>query len=159
MVGRTLIRTGVPSTYYVTLDNSGAADAYYVQWTIMLSPGLQFSFPAGPLQVSQPDTNAGLNGNYYTESDGTIVIPFLAFHVPAGSSLSVPYSQPCLLHQQCEYAWNVRMVARRSTECESGYRPISKSDAFRTRSWWAACRRSADLDNFLAALLHLQPLS
>jgi hypothetical protein len=90
VVGRSMIRTGVPSTYYVTLSNSGTADAYYVQWTIMLSPGVQFSFPAGPIQVSQPDTNAGLNGNYYTESDGTIVIPFLAFHVPAGSSLSVP---------------------------------------------------------------------
>ena len=90
VVGRTLIREGVPSTYYITVANSGTADAYYVQWTIILSPGLQFSFPAGPVQVSQPNTNAGLNGNYYTESDGTIVIPFLAFHIPAGSSISVP---------------------------------------------------------------------
>ena len=90
MIGRSLIRTGVPSTFYVSISNTGTNDAYYVQWAITLSPNLTFTFPSGPLQVSQPNVSSDINSNYFNEADGTTVIPFISFFIPAGSSLAIP---------------------------------------------------------------------
>ena len=111
IVGRSVVRTGAPSTFYVNFGNNGTTDAFYVQWAITLSPGVTFSFPGnGPLQIYQPGTNADLNTNYYVEADGTTVIPFIALRIPAGQSLSVPIEITSAADQSFTVSAGIRAV-------------------------------------------------
>jgi len=81
IVGRPIIRTGFPSTFYVNVTNSGNENAYFTPLWITLPAGIAFSVDG----YSQSDS-ASLSSN-----DGKIVyVNFLLPNVAPGQTVAVP---------------------------------------------------------------------
>src|SRR5206468_3407444 len=81
IVGRPIIRTGFPSTFYVNVTNSGNENAYFTPLWITLPAGIAFSVDG----YSQSDS-ALLSSN-----DGKIVyVNFLLPNVAPGQTVAVP---------------------------------------------------------------------
>ena len=89
VVGRSVIRTGVPSTFVVTVGNSGNVDAYFTSLLISLPSTLTFSLspplidPADPLQTDYSQANV------YQDSATTQLMEFIVPHLPPNATFSL----------------------------------------------------------------------
>ena len=90
IIGRPLIRMGVPSTFYVTFGNSGTTDAYFSTLWVGLPAAVTFSIPGGVIDLDNPASPDYTQGSAIVGSDGRIYLPFLIPFLPAGANLSLP---------------------------------------------------------------------
>ncbi len=90
ITGRSLIRSGIQSTFEINFGNSGTVDAYDSVIVIEMSPGLTFSFQNAIANQAPPFSLDVTNGSYSIGANGNFLVPTLLYHTPAGYSGSIP---------------------------------------------------------------------
>ena len=97
IVGRPTVRIGTPSTYQLTLTNSGDSDAYYALVRIGLPPGVQAKYHFGPSVPAFPGDTTDYGAIPGTVTQNGVDYTMVVFPIlPAGmtGSLSVELNAP-----------------------------------------------------------------
>jgi hypothetical protein len=86
VLGRPAVRAGTPSNFVISYGNSGNTDAYFTTLWVGLSPGLKFTLPDGVKDPFNPSLTYSDQQAAHVASDGSVQMPFILPHIPAGGS-------------------------------------------------------------------------
>ena len=87
IVGRSLIRTGVPATFFITYGNSGTTTAYFTTVWLAIPSYFQYTLPGGVQNLTDATVSVSdQSASMIDATDASIKIPFIIPVLPAGAT-------------------------------------------------------------------------